>query len=215
MAVGSSLRQGVTTRSQGAAGAFAETPRASRMRHTPVFSPVHSALAGGGADGHRDPTPGVAPRGDVGQMQHEPAHGPFHPDRQFQHALAQRRDLCRGAGRALRLAAQLLEQHIRRRGEQHAELIGPEPGATRPPQGQPVMQCLEPVLHIAPLTVETVDRRWGLAQVRHHEARIEGQVGSGLSIELRGGWRVGNLGKLDWRSNKSILRPDPNLGCKM
>lgn len=84
-----SLWHGLTTRYGSSAGALAETPLLLCMRHTPVVSPVQSALAGCRPDGHRDPAPGLAPRGAQGQMQDQSAHRPLDPDRQFQQAFAQ------------------------------------------------------------------------------------------------------------------------------
>lgn len=84
-------------------------------------------LAGCGPDGESHAVPGGTPRRALGQMQHEPTHQLFHQDRLLQQAFTQDGDLNRGAGRALGLAAQLLEQHIRRGVQQHPELIGTEP----------------------------------------------------------------------------------------
>ncbi len=121
---------------------LAETPLPLRIQHTPVFSPLPPALAGCGPDGHGDAAPGVAPRSALRQMQHESADRPLDPHRQLQQPLPQGRDLRRGTGGALSLAAQLLEQHIRRRGLQHPELIGPKPRATRPAHASPSCNSL-------------------------------------------------------------------------
>ena len=172
MVAGFSLRHDITTRHEGPAGVLAETPLPLRWRHTSVFSPLPPTLSGGGSDGHGDPTPGVAPRRALRQVQHESADRPLDPARQFQQPLPQGRDLRRGTGGALRLAAQFLEQHIGRRGEQDTELIGPEPRATRSAQGQAVMQLLEPILHIASLTIQGIDCCGGLTEIGHDEAGI-------------------------------------------
>jgi hypothetical protein len=70
------------------------------------------------------------------------------------------------------LLPQRLQQHIRRGRQQHAELVRPEARATRPIQCQSVMQFLEPILHIATLTIDGIDGGGRLAEIRHHEARI-------------------------------------------
>ncbi len=81
-------------------------------------------------------------------------------------------DLRGGAGGPLGAPPQFLEQHVRRGGEQHPKLIGPELRTTCPPQRQPIVQFLEPVLHVAALTIDGIDRRRGLTQTGHDEAGI-------------------------------------------
>src|SRR5258707_14306997 len=53
-----------------------------------------------------------------------------------------------------------------------AELVGPELRATGAVHLQPVMQFLEPVLHVAPLAVDLVHGRRRGDQIGDHEARI-------------------------------------------
>ena len=69
-------------------------------------------------------------------------------------------------------------------GQQHAELVGEEARATGPVHRQPVMQFLEPVLHVAPPAVELVDRLRGVGQIRDHEARIVLGVAPGMPHHL-------------------------------
>lgn len=57
--------------------------------------------------------------------------------RQLRRPLVRGRDLSRGAGGALRPAAQFLEQHVRGRDQQHAALIGPEPRTRVRPKARP------------------------------------------------------------------------------
>ena len=113
---------------------------------------------------------GIEPGERRRQVQDDPPHRALDPHRELQQPLAQRGDLRVGTGGARGPAPQLLEQHVRRQGQQHAELVGQEPLATRAVQLQPVMQFLQPVLHIAPPAVELVDRLRGVGQVGHHEA---------------------------------------------
>lgn len=51
---------------------------------------------------------------------------------------------------------------MRGRGEQDADLVGEKPGATGPVQLQPVVQLLEPILHVAPLAVDPLVDRLGI-----------------------------------------------------
>lgn len=80
MTVGSSLRHGVTTRSQCPTGAFPETRLPSCLWNTARSSSARRALAGCGADCDGDAAPGVAPRGALRQVQHQSAHRPLDPD---------------------------------------------------------------------------------------------------------------------------------------
>lgn len=71
-------------------------------------------------------------------MQDNPAHRALDPHGQFQQALPQGGDLRRGTFGPLRPPPQLLQQDRHRGGEEHAELVGPEPRAARPIQRQAV-----------------------------------------------------------------------------
>ena len=137
------------------------------------------------AHGHGHSVPGRAPRRRPRQVQHDATHRTFHPDRQLEQPLPQRGDLCRGAVRAVGLLPQRLQQHLRRGRQQHAELIRPAPRATRAIQRQPVMQFLEPVFHVATLTIDGIDGGGRLAEVRHHEARIAFGLMPGPADDLR------------------------------
>jgi hypothetical protein len=76
------------------------------------------------------------------------------------------------AQRVPELPSQLLEQHIRHRSEQIAELIGPKPSATRQAKSQAVMQLLEPILYVAPLTIERIHNGVRLTEIRRDEPGI-------------------------------------------
>lgn len=93
------------------------------------------------------------PTGAVRQMQDKAPHRPFHPASWLQQPLAQGGHLCSGS-------------------EQDSQLIGSEPRATRPAEGEPLMQFFEPILHIPALVVARIHRGgWG-TEIGHHEARI-------------------------------------------
>jgi hypothetical protein len=79
-------------------------------------------------------------------MQHDPSHRALDPGGELEQPLAQRADLGVGARRALGVGPQGLEQDVRGGRQEHPELVGREPLATRPVHGQPVMQFLETVL---------------------------------------------------------------------
>ena len=105
-------------------------------------------------------------------MQHDAAHRAFDPHGHLEQPFPQRGHLRSSAVRAVGLLPQRLQQDIGRRRQQHPELIGPELRATCAVQRQPVMQFLEPVLHVPALAVDGVHRCWGLGKIGHHEARI-------------------------------------------
>ena len=89
MTAGVWSRHGLMTRQWGSAGTFSETPLPSYLWTTSVFSPVPPALAGSRPNGHRNPTPRVAPRSELRQMQHEATHRSLDPDGQLQQPLPQ------------------------------------------------------------------------------------------------------------------------------
>src|SRR5216684_2359351 len=77
-----------------------------------------------------------------------------------------------GADRT-RAALELLEEDIRGQAQQDAELVGQKSRAAGPVHLQPVMQLLEPVLHVAPLAVDLlVDGLGRAGQVGHEEPGI-------------------------------------------
>ncbi len=130
-------------------------------------------------------------------MHDEAPHGPFHPDGQLQQPLTQGGDLCGGTHGALGVPPQFLEQPIRGGSEQDPKLIGPEPRATRPVQGEPLMQFFEPMLHIAPLAVVRIHHGgWG-TEIGHHEA--------GIAFGLAA-WQPDNRGLDD---HATPMRPTP------
>jgi hypothetical protein len=93
----------------------------------------------------------VGSQGNVaGKCKDDPPHRALDPHRELQQPLAQRGDLRVGTGGARGPAPQVLEQHVRRQGQQHAKLVGQEPLATRSVQLQPVMQLLQPILDSRP-----------------------------------------------------------------
>ena len=63
-------------------------------------------------------------------MQRHPARRNDHSGAKFQQPLAERPNLGASAVGASGSQAQLLHQHVGRRGQQHAELVGPEASAT-------------------------------------------------------------------------------------
>lgn len=74
-----SLQYGIQEPPRCPAGAFAETPLPSYLRNPSRSSSSRRALARYGPDGHGDAAPGVAPRGALRQVQHDPAHRPLDP----------------------------------------------------------------------------------------------------------------------------------------
>ena len=97
----------------------------------PIVSPSRRTL------GHRPDraghlSPRRPPRGKPGQMQHDAPHRALDPRGELDQPLAQRADLRVGTGGALRLSLQGLEQDVRGERQEHPELIGQEPMATRP-----------------------------------------------------------------------------------
>ena len=67
--------------------------------------------------------------------------------------LAQGRDLLPGVVGRGQVQSHLLHQHIRRRGQQHAERVRQKVRATGPADLHAVVQFLDPVLDVATLTV--------------------------------------------------------------
>src|SRR6266851_10028405 len=115
---------------------------------------ISPAASAGGADRTREVLPRRAPGKGRRQVQYDAAHRALDPHRKLDQPLPQRGDLGVGAGGAARAALELLEEDIRGQAQQDAELVGQKSRAAGPVHLQPVMQLLEPVLHVAPLAVD-------------------------------------------------------------
>jgi hypothetical protein len=113
------------------------------LRGTWRDAPARS-LGGHGADGEREAAPRGQPRKDRGQVQDDPAHGALDPDGELDQPLAQRGDLGVGAGRPARVPLQRLVQHIRRHGQQDAELVGRNRGQLVRSRPSPSFSCPSP-----------------------------------------------------------------------
>src|SRR6266849_10529560 len=143
-----------------------------------------SASSGRCADGAGKSLPRRQPGECRRQVQDDPTDRALDPHGELEQPLAQRRDLRRGTAGARRSAPQLLEEHVRRQREQDAKLVGEELLATGSVHLQPVMQFLEPVLHVPPSAVELVDRLRLVREVRHHEARVVLRVAPRMAHDL-------------------------------
>src|SRR5438034_348481 len=127
----------------------------------------------GRADGARKLTPGPEPREGRGQVQHNAAYRALDPDGELDQPFAQRGDLRVRTGGAAGAALELLEEDVSGQAQEDAKLVGPKPRAAGPVHLQPMMQLLEPVLHVAPLAVDLlVDRPGRVRQVGHDEPGI-------------------------------------------
>ena len=106
-------------------------------------------------------------------MQYHTAYRAFQPHAEFEQAFPQGAHLrprTRGAGRP---QAQLLEQHVGGRAQQHPQLIGPEARATGAIDGQAVVQFFDAQFDVRTLAVHSlIDPLRNPAQVRDHEARV-------------------------------------------
>jgi hypothetical protein len=119
----------------------------------------------------------LGPRGVIGegrrQMQHKAAGTGDDPRADLEQAFAQRRDLRARVGGAGRVPPKFLQQDVRGGGEEHAQLVGPEPHATRAIDLEAVMQFLDPILDVAALTVHAlVDPARALPQIGDDEPRV-------------------------------------------
>jgi hypothetical protein len=85
-------------------------PREGYRLLCPAGERVRVSALRGRADGAGELPPRRQPREVHRQVQHDPAHRAFDPHRELEQALAQRRDLGVGAGRAGRAPTQFLEQ---------------------------------------------------------------------------------------------------------
>ena len=130
-------------------------------------------LSGARAQRERDVPPRLEVWRGARQMQHHAADRADDVDPQLQQPVAQPRHLAAGTRSTRRPQSQLLHQHVGCGGQQDAQLVGPEPAATRAVDLQAIEQLLDPVLDVAASTVNPlVDETRRLAQVRHHDARV-------------------------------------------
>jgi len=139
------------------------------------------ADSGSRADRPRELPPRGEPRADRGQVQHDAAHRVLDPDGELDQPLAQRGDLRVRTGGAAGAALEFLEEHVGGQAQEDAELVGQKPRAAGPVHVQPVMQLLEPILHIAPLAVDLlVDCLRRTGEVGHDEPGIVLGVAAGI-----------------------------------
>ncbi len=107
------------------------------------------------------------------EMKDDPTDRDLDAHAELDQPLAQGRDLGPCAVGALSTKAEFLHQHISCRRHQHPELVGPETGTAGPVDLQAVMQFLDPVLDLTPLTVDPlVDPLRILSEVGDEEAGI-------------------------------------------
>jgi hypothetical protein len=88
------------------------------------------------------------------QMHPHPTTTLHHPRRYLQQAKPKRAPLCRGITRPRSRFLQPRHQHTRRRVQQQSHLIRHKPVTTRPSTGQVQFDFFDPVLTVAPLTIE-------------------------------------------------------------
>ena len=89
-----------------------------------------------------------------GQMNDDAAHRAQHARAELQQALPQGPDLRAGTLGPFRPQAQFLQQDKGSRAEQHAELIGPEVGATGAAQADALVQFLDAIFHVPALAID-------------------------------------------------------------
>src|SRR5713101_4005767 len=140
--------------------------------------------SGRGADCAGNPPPRRQPGARQWQMQDDPTNRALDPHGELEQPVAQRRDLRIGQGGPGGPSAEFLEQQVRRQREEDTKLVGQETRATGSVHLQPVMQFLEPVLHVPPATVELVDRLRIVGEVGHHEAGVVLRIAAGMADDL-------------------------------
>ena len=105
-------------------------------------------------------------------MQDEAPYRPDDVDAEFEQALTQECHLRAGTGGACGSQPQFLHEHVGRRGEEHAQLIGPETTAAGAPKLKPVVEFFDPILNVAARAVDALIEKAGrLPQIRDDEAR--------------------------------------------
>ena len=117
-------------------------------------------LPGAGAEFDGDAPPRVQVWRRAGQMQDDAADRADDLDAELEQPVPQPRHLGSGARGVRGAQPQFLHQHVGRRSQQHAELVGPEPAATRAVDLQAIAQFLDPVLDVAAAAVDLVVRHF-------------------------------------------------------
>jgi len=154
-------------------GPFTPTEDRASPRSRPSAVPPGVAWSGRcGPDRDGDPSPCVLPRIRRWEVEHESANRDHDSRSDLEKLLAKLAHLAAGELRPGRSETELLEEHVRRRRDQHPELVGDERRATGPSQVEVVVQLLDPVFRLSPPTVELVDEIGPLPEVCDHEARI-------------------------------------------
>jgi hypothetical protein len=113
----------------------------------------------GGAEVQADPG-----RVDIGAF--------AHPAADLDQAQAQRIELQGSDLGDGQTAAQVVQQPVRRGGEQEPEGVRPEPMVAQPVGMQSVLEVFDPVLRLAPVDVPVVQRQRGVGPGRDHKARV-------------------------------------------
>jgi len=98
-------------------------------------------------------------------VQHDPTNGNHDVSAKLDQSLAESGHLCSGRSRSLRSESDFLHEHVGGRCHQDPELVGPESGATRAVDLQPVMEFFDPVLDVSPITVGRIHPLRGASQV--------------------------------------------------
>jgi len=102
----------------------------------------------------------------AGQVQHHPSHRPHDPAADLQQFEADRPDLGRGQFRSRQpLPSQRLQEHVRRRRQEHPELVREERMATRPIRKEAQRLFFDPVLRLAPRRTPRTPRKLSLPLV--------------------------------------------------
>jgi hypothetical protein len=91
-------------------------------------------------------------------MEDDAAHRPDDMDAEFEQPLTQRGHLRAGAGCARGPQPEFLHQHVRRGGEKHAQLVGPEATAAGASDLESVVKFLDPIFNVTAGTVDPLRR---------------------------------------------------------
>ena len=105
--------------------------------------------SGAGAECKGDVPPGVEVRRGGRQVQDDAADRADDVRVELEEPVAQPRHLGVGTGGARRAQPEFLQEHVGGGGEEHAQLIGPEPTAARAVDLQAIEQLLNPILDVA------------------------------------------------------------------
>jgi hypothetical protein len=133
------------------------------------------------AQGPSHTVPLAQEREGSGQVQDDAANGDDDMSSELYQSLAKSGHLCSGTGGSLRSESQFLHEHVGGRCHQDPELVGPELGAARAVDLQPVVELFDPVLDVSPVTVGRIHSLCGASQVGND---VPGVVSGRSTFEL-------------------------------